>query len=312
MRKAVVALGGNAILPKGSSGDIHEQFRNTRKSLESIIFLIKQGYNIAITHGNGPQAGNELIKNELGRGIVPELPLGVIDAATEGWMGYMIEQSLQNRLMQEGIKKDVVTIPTQVLVDRNDPAWNIPTKPVGPFMSKDEAKKLIERGYPVVEDAGRGWRRVVPSPKPREIVEKKIIKKLVDDGDIVIAAGGGGIPVYVEEDGRLEGLDGVIDKDLASSVLATDIGADILIILTAVPQVYLNFGKPGQKPIPKMTLSDARAFLQKGEFPAGSMGPKIEAACEFISKGGKEVLITSLGTIVEAMSRNLGTRIVPD
>jgi len=312
MRKAVVALGGNAILPKGSSGNIHEQFRNTRKSLESIVFLIKQGYNIAITHGNGPQAGNELIKNELGRGIVPELPLGVIDAATEGWMGYMIEQSLQNRLMQEGIEKNVVTIPTQVLVERNDSAWNRPTKPVGPFMSKDEAEKLIERGYPVVEDAGRGWRRVVSSPKPKEIVEKKIIKKLVDDGDIVIAAGGGGIPVYVEEDGRLEGLDGVIDKDLASSVLATDIGANILIILTAVPQVYLNFGKPEQKPIPRMTLSEAKAFLQKGEFPAGSMGPKIEAACWFISNGGEEVLITSLETIVEAINGNSGTRIVPD
>jgi len=309
MKKAVIALGGNAILPKGSSGDIHEQFANTRKSVKSILRFLNEGYRIAITHGNGPQAGNELVRNECARDIVPELPLGVIVAATEGWMGYMIEQSLQNALIKNGINREVVTIPTQIIVDRDDPAWNNPTKPIGRFMTEEEARVLMERGIPVVEDAGRGWRRVVPSPDPKEIVEKNVIKELVESGHIVIAAGGGGIPVYIEEDGTIEGLDGVIDKDLASAVLAKDIEADILVILTAVPSVYLNFGKPDQRPLRELKLAEARKLLAAGEFPKGSMGPKIEAACRFIEYGGKEVLITSLDTVDTALAGNEGTRI---
>ena len=306
----MIALGGNAILPKGSSGDIHEQFKNTRRSVRGILLFLEQGYNIAITHGNGPQAGNELVRNECARGIIPELPLGVIVAATEGWMGYMIEQSLQNALIKKGIDREVITIPTQILVDREDPAWTHPSKPIGRFMDEEEeALSLMERGIPVVEDAGRGWRRVVPSPEPKEIVEKGVVRELVERGHIVIAAGGGGIPVCMNDDGTLEGVDGVIDKDLASAVLARDIMADILVILTAVPCVYLNFGKPDQRPLRELQLADARKFLDQGEFPQGSMGPKIEAACRFIEYGGKEVLITSLDMVEEAMAGVEGTRV---
>ncbi len=313
MKKAVVALGGNAIIPKGSSGDIHEQFANTRKSLAPIVKLIKEGYMLAITHGNGPQAGQEVIKNELGESAgIPPLPLGVIVAATEGWMGYMIEQSLQNRLIREGINRQVVTIPTQVIVSKNDPAWKNPTKPIGPFLEYEEAMRLKERGIAVMEDAGRGWRRVVPSPIPLKIVEKDVIKKLVEEGVIVIAAGGGGIPVYIEEDGTYEGLDGVIDKDLASAVLARDIGASILMILTGVDKVYLNFNTPSQAPIDTMTPEEARKYMEEGHFAPGSMRPKIEAAIKFIEWGGEEVIITSLEKAYEAITGEEGTRIRGD
>ncbi|MCK4421054.1 carbamate kinase [candidate division WOR-3 bacterium] len=309
---AVVALGGNAILPEGSPGDIHSQFARVRESLKSVKFLLEREYDIVITHGNGPQAGNELIRNELGLRYadVPDLPLGVIVAATEGWMGYMIEQSLQNILKKAKIERDVVTIPTQVIVSRNDPAWSNPTKPIGPFLNKEEAESLRKRGITVIEDAGRGYRRVVPSPIPLEIVEKDVIKRFLRANVIVIAAGGGGIPVYISCDGTYEGLEGVIDKDFASSVLGKDIGAHLLMILTAVPEVYLNFGREDQKALSRISIDEAEGYLNRGEFPPGSMGPKIKAAIEFLRFGGEEVIITSVDCVDKALEGKSGTRIV--
>ncbi len=308
----MVALGGNAILPKGSYGDIHEQFARVRVSLASVRYLLDRGYEIVITHGNGPQAGNELIRNELGLKYadVPNLPLGIIVAATEGWMGYMIEQSLLNILQKSGIKKKIVTIPTQVIVSKDDPAWKNPNKPIGPFLGSEKANELKKCGIAVMEDAGRGYRRVVPSPIPLEIVEKNAIKRFLKDKGIVIAAGGGGIPVYIEDDGTYEGLEGVIDKDLASSILGKDIGADLLMILTPVPEVYINFGTEKQKPLRKITVNEAEQYLRQGEFPRGSMGPKIKAAIDFLNSGGEEVIITSVDYVDEALKEKRGTKII--
>ncbi len=307
-KTAVIALGGNAILSRGQSGDIHQQFSNTRKSLKGVVELIRRGYRVAITHGNGPQAGNEYIRNETAKDIVSPLPLGVIVAETEGWMGYMIAQSLQNKLYKEGINRKVITIPTQVIVSRDDPAWQNPTKPVGPFYTYEKVQNKIEKGEKYIEDAGRGWRKVVPSPEPLEIVEKEGITKLVEMGFIVISAGGGGIPVY-KNDGILEGIDGVIDKDKASAVLARDIGANSLIILTDVDYVYLNFGKKEQTPLRWVHLKDVENYYQSGHFYKGSMGPKIEAAITFLKNGGKDVVITSLENAVEGVDGKSGTHI---
>lgn len=310
-KKAVVALGGNALIKKGQKGDIHEQFANARESMVGIVDLINEGYKIAITHGNGPQAGAELIKNECARKEIPMLPLGCIDAETEGWMGYMIEQSLQNRLKKEGIKRKVVTIITQVIVDKNDPSLNKPTKFVGPSYKQEELDEVLDKGWIIKIDKLRGFRRVVPSPKPIEIVEKEAIKHLVDLGIIVIAAGGGGIPVYVEEDGTYEGIDAVIDKDRASAVLAKDIEAELLVILTDIDAVYLQFNTEGAKPIGKMDIKKAEEYLKANEFPSGTMRPKIEAAINFLKAGGKEVIIGSVQQAKSAVDKLTGTLIVP-
>jgi carbamate kinase len=308
---AVVALGGNAIGTTGRE-DIHEQFANTRKSLTGIVELIKEGYRLAITHGNGPQVGNALLRVERTMDAIPALPLGVIVADTEGGMGYMIEQSLQNKLLREGIPRNVVTVVTQVIVDRDDPSIKNPTKPIGPFYTKDQAERLAKRYRWVVrEDSGRGFRRVVPSPIPRGIVEKEIIKSLVESGTIVIAAGGGGAPVYVQEDGTYEGVDAVVDKDRASAVLAHNIGADVLLILTAVDKVCLNYRKKDEKSLSWMSLADAKRNLGEGHFSPGSMGPKIEAAVQFLEASGKQVVITSLGLVREALAGKAGTKIIP-
>ncbi|MFQ6094153.1 MAG: carbamate kinase, partial [bacterium] len=281
-KTAVVALGGNAISPKGEEDTIANQFRRTRESLREIIKLLEAGYRMAITHGNGPQVGNALLRVELARGKAPILPLGICVADTEGGMGYMIEQSLQNGLKAAGIDREAVTIVTQVIVDPADPLFDKYTKFVGQFYSKEEIERLADNnGWTVKEDSGRGWRRVVPSPKPLNIVNAKAIKKLVDDGTVVIAAGGGGIPVYVDNNNRLEGVDAVIDKDLASAVLARDIGAEELIILTDVDKVALNFGKPNQVWLDEMTADQAHEYLHQEHFPYGSMGPKVKAAINF-------------------------------
>lgn len=261
-KKAVVALGGNALIKKGQRGDIHEQFANARESLAGIVDLIREGYKIAITHGNGPQAGAELIKNDCAKNQIPPLPLGCIDAETEGWMGYMIEQSLQNKLKKEGINRTVVTIITQVIVDKNDSSLKNPTKFVGPAYKENEIEPLRQKGWIIKEDKSKGFRRVVPSPLPMEIVEKGAIKHLVDSGIIVIAAGGGGIPVYIEKDGTYEGIDAVIDKDRASAVLARDIKAELLVILTDVEFVYINFTKNNARPIKKMDIKTAQKYLK--------------------------------------------------
>jgi len=310
-KTAVVALGGNAIGTTGRE-DIHQQFANTRKSLAGILELVKEGYQLAITHGNGPQVGNALLRVERTMDTIPALPLGVIVADTEGGMGYMIEQSLQNKLHREGIPRKVVTIVTQVIVNRNDPSILNPTKPIGPFYTKEQAERLAKyNGWIIKEDAGRGFRRLVPSPIPTEIVEKDIIKSLVQSGTIVIAAGGGGAPVYVEEDGTYEGVDAVVDKDRASAVLARDIGAEALVILTSVDKVCLNYMNPDERPLSWVSVTEAKRYMAEGHFPQGSMGPKIGAAIQFLEAGGKQVIITSPGLVKEALEGKAGTKIIP-
>lgn len=308
-KKAVLALGGNAIIQPGQKGNISEQFKNTRESLGGIVELIKQGYQLAITHGNGPQVGNLLIQQMAGmdKNIAP-LPLGVLNAATEGTMGYMIEQSLQNKLITSNINKEVITIVSQVLVDKDDPSIQNPTKPVGPFYTKEQADKLkAEYGWTIVEDAGRGYRQVVPSPIPKEIIPFQTIKQLVEENKIVIACGGGGIPVYRTADGTLEGVDAVIDKDFASGLLAREIEADLYVILTGVDRVAINFGKENQEDLATLSIEDAKKYLAEGQFPKGSMGPKISAAINFIEEGGNKVLITSIERIVDAFAGKTGT-----
>lgn len=309
---AVVALGGNAITREHEEGNIYQQFANTRRALTGVADLVERGYRLAITHGNGPQVGNALIRVEAARHLVPPIPLGVLVADLEGGMGYMIEQTMQNKLMQRGVDRSVVTLLAQVLVDKDDPSILNPTKFVGPFYQKEQIETLKrERGYTLREDSGRGWRRVVPSPLPRRIIEADIIRQLVYQGVIVITVGGGGIPVYLEDDRRLEGVDGVVDKDRASAVLAKELAADELFILTAVDKVAVNFGKPEQINLDRMNLEEARRYFDEGHFPKGSMGPKIEAAMDFLSSGGKKVVICAVENLSEALNGRAGTLIVP-
>ncbi|NOZ63239.1 MAG: carbamate kinase [Calditrichaeota bacterium] len=310
-KTAVVALGGNAITREFEEGYIFQQFANTRRSLVGILDLIKRGYRLAITHGNGPQVGNYLIRVEETRNLVPPIPLGIMVADLMGGMGYMIAQSLQNKLIRHKIEREVATIVSQAVVDKNDPSILNPTKFVGPFYKEEDVKKLQqERNWIMKYDSGRGYRRVVPSPIPLEIVEKNVIKKLVDQDVIVIAVGGGGAPVYVEEDGTYEGVDGVIDKDRASAILARDIGAQELYILTAVDKVALNYRKPDQVDLDQLTVVEAKKYLAEGQFPKGSMGPKIESAIHFIEQGGEVCIITSTERLTDALEGKTGTRIV--
>ena len=308
-KTAVIALGGNAIGATGKE-DIHQQFANTRQAVAGFLELIKEGYNLAITHGNGPQVGNALLRVErtFPDGI-PALPLGVIVADTEGGMGYMIEQSLQNMLTAHQIDRQVVTLVTQVVVDKDDPSILNPSKPIGPYYKAEEVEALKARGWVVKDDSGRGFRRFVPSPIPKAIVNKKAVKQLVQQGTIVIAGGGGGVPVYVQADGSYEGVDAVIDKDRASAVLARDIEAETLMILTAVEKVSLNYKKPDQQDLSALSLAEAKKHLAQGQFAAGSMGPKVEAAIQFLEYGGKQVIITSLEKAAQALTGQAGTRI---
>lgn len=307
----VVALGGNAITREFEEGNIAQQFENTRRSLLSVIELIKRDYKLVITHGNGPQVGNALIRVEESRHLVPPLPLGIVVADLQGGMGYMIQQCLHNKMKDKKISKPVVTVLTQVLVHKDDPSIQNPTKYVGPFFKKEQVAELEkERGWVMREDKGRGYRRVVSSPEPIGIFEKNIIKQLVEQGSVVVAAGGGGIPVYLDRRGWLEGVDAVIDKDLASAVLAAEIGAEKLVILTGVDKVAIKFGTPEQKNLSRLTLNEARKYLQQGEFPPGSMGPKIQAAINFLEQGGQEVVITSIEKSVQALAGEEGTKIV--
>lgn len=308
-----MALGGNAISSPSEPDTIANQFRHTRDALAGVTNLIARGYRVAITHGNGPQVGNALLRVELAKGRAPILPLGIIVADTEGGMGYMIEQCLQNMLLRRQLTCSVVTIVTQVLVDPEDSALKNPSKYIGQFYSEPEAKQMAEaEGWTVKQDGGRGWRRVVGSPQPLQILNGDAIEQLVEQGTIVIAAGGGGIPVYRKPDGWLEGVDAVIDKDRASAVLARDIGAQELFILTDTEFVSLNFGKPDQRDLRRMTLSEAERYLADGHFPAGSMGPKIEAAISFLKNGGRRVIICALARLMESLDGQSGTTIMPD
>lgn len=315
MRKKliVVALGGNALIKEGQKGTISEQFDNTTEALRGVVELIKMGHKIVITHGNGPIVGYSMLRVEKCEEIAPYIPLGICVADTQGGVGYMIALCLKNLLRKEKVNKEVVAIITQVLVNGKDPSFANPTKPIGPFYSKNEAKVLIEKkGWEMREDAGRGWRRVVPSPFPLDVIEKDVIKELVRKGVVVIAAGGGGIPVKVKEEDKeiLKGMPAVIDKDLASYVLATKIKADMLMILTSVDKVAINFKKPNQKFLDKLKLDDIDRLMKEGHFPPGSMGPKMEAAKLFLENGGKEVIICSLERALDAFNKKCGTRVV--
>ncbi|HQQ68647.1 MAG TPA: carbamate kinase [Candidatus Cloacimonadota bacterium] len=312
-KTAVLALSGNAIIKAGQKGTISEQFANTRDSLDGIVELISRGYQLGITHGNGPQVGNLLRQQEAGeKEGMAALPLGVLNAATEGTMGYMIEQSLQNKLLEHGITKQVITIVSQVVVDKNDPSMLNPTKFVGStYYTAQQADELrTTLGWTLKEDSGKGYRRVVPSPMPKEIIPAETINELVHRGEVVIAVGGGGIPVYREDTGKLEGVDAVIDKDFASALLALNINADLFVILTGVDKVAINYGKENQQNVDVMTVAEAQKHYDDKQFPAGSMGPKILAAIDFLQRGGSEVLITSIDRIVDAFEGKTGTRIV--
>ncbi len=309
-RTIVVALGGNALAQPGEEGTITEQFRHTRESLGAVVELAREGWRIAIVHGNGPQVGNELIRNEQSRRLVPPLPLGVLVAATEGWIGYMIQQSLQNALRRAGVERQVVTLVTQVLVDPDDPEMSRPSKPIGRTLDEATARELAaELGGDVAEAKG-GWRRVVPSPRPTGIVERPMIRSLVEQGHLVIAAGGGGCPVYVDGRWGLEGVDAVVDKDRAAAILGRDIAAEVLVILTDVECVYLDYGTPSQRALRRLTVAEAEALLAGSELGTGSMAPKVEAAMEFVRQGGKRAIIARLDQGREAVAGEAGTEIV--
>ncbi len=303
----VVALGGNAIIEEGTEGTIEQQFANTRKSLSAIVGMISDGHKVVLTHGNGPQVGVHLIQNEAASAQVPPSPLNVIVADTQGSMGYMIAQCLNNALVKEGVSNAGLTVVTQIEVDPADPSMLNPTKYVGPFYRAEQVDALRQRGWVIKEDPGRGFRRVVPSPTPLDVVEKLTIKDLIDDGKVVVAVGGGGVPVKRDADGTLTGVDAVIDKDRASALLASLIGADELIILTGVDKVAINYRKPDQKVFDHMTVAECEKYMAEGQFPKGSMGPKIEAACDFIRRGGAKVIITSMENATLAVEGKAGT-----
>lgn len=290
----LIALGGNALAPRGESGTIYQQFAHTRESLEGIMHFVRRGNNLCLTHGNGPQVGDELLRMELTHAKVPPLPLGVCVAGTQGTIGYMIQQSLQNALKMASIEREVVTLITQVVVDPEDQKTVPPTKFIGHRYPAAKARELARKfNWQIAEEDPGEWRRVVSSPAPRYIMHGRSIKTLVDNGIIVVASGGGGIPVYYDREGNLEGTDAVIDKDLSSALLGRVIKAQELWIITDIDQVYLNYQQPGQQPIRAMTTAEAEEYLQKGHFHSGSMEPKIQAALYFLDHGGNKVVITS-------------------
>jgi len=309
---ALIAFGGNAILPKEQRGLQSEQMKNAQKAARLISHIVKKGYDPIVVHGNGPQVGNLLIQMEESINKVPPFSLEVCDAMTEGSMGFMLEKAIINELRKNSIDKHIASLITQVVVDKEDSAFNNPTKPVGPFYSKYRAQMLKrQKKWEMVEDAGRGYRKVVPSPKPIDIVPKKVLYDLVHSGKIVIAAGGGGIPVIINGRGLFQGVEAVIDKDFASSLIAREVAADLFIILTNTKCVYLDFGTPREKPLKKITIEQALKHLKEGQFPPGSMGPKIEAAVEYIKNGGKKVIITSANHLKAALINRSGTTIIP-
>ncbi len=308
---AVVAFGGNALLRSGQKGTISEQESNVYETCSHLVDLIRSGYDIVIGHGNGPQVGNVLLQHEGGEKVfgVPKMPIDIAVAETQGSIGYMIEQQMRNVLYKEDLERDIITIVTQVLVDKDDPAFKNPTKPIGPYYTLEEANKIaLENGSVFKEDPrGRGWRKVVASPRPVRINNRKSIEKLARDGQIVVAVGGGGIPVYYKNRQKLEGIDAVIDKDLASSMLAAQIRADEFYILTDISKVYINFNTPEQIALDRITVKEAKQYLADGQFTEGSMAPKIRAAIEFVENGGKRCIITQAE---ELGKPNSGTRIV--
>jgi len=306
----VIALGGNALLKRGQKGTFDDQYQNVKGTVAKVADLIERGHKIVLTHGNGPQVGATLLRHDAAKSIVPPFPLDACGAETQGFIGYMIQQALRNELKSRGIDKFVVTMITRVIVDKHDSAFQNPTKPIGPFYSKEEADKVREQKPELVikEDAGRGYRRVVPSPDPKIIAERTAIRALIDAGFIVVACGGGGIPI-IEENGHAVGVEAVIDKDLAGQRLATLIGANIFVVLTDVDGAYVNYGKPNQEKIKEITTGKLRNYAKEGQFKEGSMAPKVEAAIRFVESGGERAVIATLGDLIGALDGKTGTQI---
>lgn len=311
----VVALGGNSMLRAGGKGTFEEQLTNLQRTGEQLLELLTSGNRIVITHGNGPQVGNLLLAIESAGHVVPSMPLDICGAATQGFMGFMIQNTLANSLRRAGLKHNITTVVTQVLVDKADPAFKNPTKPIGPFYDLNEVQKLRrDKGWDMIEDSARGYRRIVPSPIPLSIQQARIIKSMLDAGEIVVAAGGGGIPVVRENNGSLRGVEAVIDKDYASSRLAAEIDADVLLILTAVEHVFRDYNLPSQKALNHLRLAEAKKLLAEGQFGVGSMEPKIRAAIEFLERANEstppreqEVIITLPEVAMKALQGKTGT-----
>jgi carbamate kinase len=312
MPKLVLAIGGNSLIPDKEHQTVQDQYAAADETSDHIAGLIEQGWDVAVSHGNGPQVGFILRRSELASNELHEVPLDYCGADTQGAIGYMLQQTMMNDFAERGIEKNVVTVVTQVEVDPDDPAFENPAKPIGSFMDEDEAfRRRDDEGWDIKEDAGRGWRRVVASPQPVKIIELDVIKGLLDAGVATIAVGGGGIPVIRNSEGRLEGIAAVIDKDLASALLANQVDADLLLISTAVEKVALDFGKPEQRWIDQMTLAEVKGYLDEGtHFAEGSMAPKMRAVVQFLEAGGKEALITNPANLERAMAGETGTRIV--
>lgn len=310
-RTALIAIGGNSLIRAGERGTIEEQLANAHATARALAGMVHRGWRIVITHGNGPQVGAALMRSERAAGEVYTHPLDVCVATTQSEIGYLLQRAMEFELRQLGLTTPVITVLTQVRVDPADPAFANPTKPIGPFYSKKEAEEKQKRlGWNIVEDSARGYRRVVPSPEPMEVFEQHIIRKLVDDGMIVIACGGGGIPVIEYEGHRVEGSEAVIDKDRASALLAAELGVDLFVISTDARQVYLDFKKPTQRGLDRVTAAELQQYYNDGQFPPGSMGPKVESALRFLRDGGKEVIITSYEHLVDALDDRDGTHIV--
>lgn len=312
-KKIVIALGGNAILQPGQKGTFESQLENVRTTAKQLVSLVQRGYQLLITHGNGPQVGQILLQQKAAeKEGIPSMPLHACGALTQALLGYMIQQCMHNEMKLAGINKNVVTVVTQVLVSKDDPAFKNPTKPIGPFYSEDYAKKMMEEyGEVWKEDSGRGWRKVVASPEPKSIIEIEAIKKLLESDAIVIASGGGGIPVVLDEKDQLMGVDAVIDKDLAAERMAEEIDADLFIILTDVPYVAINYKKPDQKSLEKVTLDEMKKFYEEGHFKEGSMGPKVKAVMKFVENKNRPAIITSLDNALKAVEESFGTVVTP-
>jgi len=312
VKTLVIAIGGNSLITNAQHMSVPDQYAAVVKTVHHITDLLEHRHRIVITHGNGPQVGFILLRSEHSRGILHQVPLDSIVADTQGALGYQIQQALENEFHRRGLKKSVVTVVTQTLVNCDHAAFASPGKPVGEFYTREQAEdRMRVEKWTMMEDAGRGWRRVVASPIPVRIIESKVVRHLVKNGYVVIAAGGGGIPVVADEKGILRGVAAVIDKDLASAVLAKEIGADMLVISTAVEKVCLNFGTPGQRALDSMTVAEARRYMAEGHFKPGSMLPKIEACVQFVTDSGHEALITCPEALPAALDGRTGTRLVP-
>jgi len=310
VKKVIVSIGGNALIKRGESGTIEEQFHNAKAACATVSKLLAEGLGVIITHGNGPVVGNIVVRNEAVKEFIPPMPLYISDADSEGGLGFMIQQTIYNEFIRAGLKAEVVTLVTQVVVDPLDPAFKAPAKPVGPYYTEAEARGLREtKGWVMREEKGRGIRRVVPSPRPMRIIEAGVIRGLSARGVVVIAAGGGGVPVVEAQDKTLKGIDAVVDKDLSTTLLAREAGVAYILNLTSIDSVYLNLGGPDESPLRELRVEDARKYLAQGQFAPGSMGPKVKAAIEFIEAGGEEVLITTPALMSEAMEGRAGTRI---